>query len=341
MADEARLTQQYIEVAGQPSTQPAARITQLYVEVAYLDSGVTTTPGTTLAPTTLAPTTSAPTTSGPTTSAPTTQAPTVAPTTAPPSTLPPCGAIPSLVYSSVKSSSLGIVRNYRTLIQTYMWSDPGCIPQYVRVRFKAGSGNLYIAGASIGQRKSIEQPSFMLAGTLARLTFNSGNNSITVGAGEQVWSDWIPYIVDFTKAYLVHLSITDDNSGFVAYSTGSSSYYKSTSDDECLVYEPAGYSSSSSHYSVTGVEVVGELYITTSAPTLAPTTSIPTTSGPTTVAPTTLVPTTSPPTTLFTCFKELESDIVDLITFNSTITSLIALDSTISREVPLRGDICW
>lgn len=75
---------------------------------------------------------------------------------------------------------------------------------------------------------------------ITRVTFNGGSNGITIGVGEEVWSDWITYAVDDTKTHLVSTYVS---SGSVPYrSDGAHTvYYKA--GNEASTEDRSGYSS--------------------------------------------------------------------------------------------------
>lgn len=81
--------------------------------------------------------------------------------------------------------------------------------------------------------------------------------------------------------------------------------------------------------------------------TLAPTTIVSTTFAPTTLYPTTLVPTTIGPTTSvpttaipLICVKNVESTITDEIISKSFIANQLLLESSITKELRIHGNLC-
>lgn len=95
---------------------------------------------------------------------------------------------------------------------------------------------------------------------------------------------------------------------------------------------------------------------TTSAPTTVPTTlptTIPTTVSQTTVSPTTVSPTTLLPTTISStaapttevpitlCAKPVSSNINKVLYFESFVSQPLSLNSPITKELEIDGDLCW
>jgi hypothetical protein len=118
----------------------------------------------------------------------------------------------------------------------------------VRVVFKAHpSHSLIIDGASIGLR---DGSSSAFASDPTRLLF-SGNNGITIPAGEVGWSDWTAlYDFDNTKAHLVHFKSSQGaGANYFQYAAScpyTHEYYKFTDNDDVLVLSPVfdGYEAS-------------------------------------------------------------------------------------------------
>jgi hypothetical protein len=113
----------------------------------------------------------------------------------------------------------------------------------VRVAFKANSSHsLTIDGASIGPRDGY---SSAFAANPIRLLF-SGNNGITIPAGEVAWSDWTAlYDFDSAKDHLIHFK-SSQGAGtnyfqYCAQCSYAHEYYKFTDDDDVMVLSPIGY----------------------------------------------------------------------------------------------------
>ena len=154
---------------------------------------------------------------------------------------------PHSVYTNTLTSPTSTAASYRTFVSP---SDPGCTPDIIRVQLKSVAGDVKITNASIGQQDSGVN---FVVGEFERLTFNSGNNSVTISSGTSVWSDWVPYTHFDATSMLVHTdSEAISNYGFVS---GGQSYRKIGVYVDALTAAPSGYSSIALEYSVVAIEV--------------------------------------------------------------------------------------
>jgi hypothetical protein len=84
----------------------------------------------------------------------------------------------------------------------------------IRIRLQGHASLDYtIDSCTIGERSGTSSD---FASAPTRITFDSGNNSVTVTAGTTKWSDWISFSLDETKDYLVHFAHCN-NYAIIAY----------------------------------------------------------------------------------------------------------------------------
>jgi lysophospholipase L1-like esterase len=74
----------------------------------------------------------------------------------------------------------------------------------VRISNAYGTASITIKAASIGLQRAIAQPA-ILPGSLRALTFNDGQTSVNIRAGESVYSDLVPLRVEAQQNMLVSL----------------------------------------------------------------------------------------------------------------------------------------
>jgi hypothetical protein len=202
-------------------------------------------------------------------------------------------------------SDVETYRQYRHILYDGAWEDPiGCSHDRIRVRLKNihGTKTTTLDGCSIGIRSG---STVDFSGAPTRVTFDNGNNGVTIPAASEVVSDWISYTLDpDANDYLVHIFI--HNVVGQSMSSGPQgvdcAYYKNAnpSVDDTMTADvtDAEYTITQSAFVLLEIEVVDADFVTTVPPTTAP----PTTVAPTTVSPTTFLttppPTTAPPTTV-------------------------------------------
>jgi hypothetical protein len=111
----------------------------------------------------------------------------------------------------------------------------------IRVKLKAHStGDIAIDGMSIGPKKS-SSDAFDYSSAPTRITFDSGNNGVTVGAGTDKYSDPITFSVAESNDYLVHIATSAaHNRTWAAYATGI--WYKASSTDDTATADVSSYS---------------------------------------------------------------------------------------------------
>lgn len=154
---------------------------------------------------------------------------------------------PHSVYTNTLDSVTSTAASYRTVVSP---SDPGCVPDIIRVQLKSFSGVVNITNASIGQQDSGVN---YVVGEFERLTFNGGDNFVTISSGSSVWSDWVPYTHFDTTSMLVH---TDSEAvSFYGFVAGGQSYRKIGVYTDALTAAPSGYSGIALEYSVVAIEV--------------------------------------------------------------------------------------
>ena len=74
----------------------------------------------------------------------------------------------------------------------------------VRISNAYGTSSITIKAASIGLQRDVAQPA-LLAGSLRTLTFNDGQTSVNIRAGEAVYSDRVPLHVEAQQNMMVSL----------------------------------------------------------------------------------------------------------------------------------------
>lgn len=122
----------------------------------------------------------------------------------------------------------------------------------MRIKIAAHSSlSLNIASVTIGEQNS----SASFNGDPTRITFNTGNNYVTVSSGSDQYSDWVAFALDETKNYLVHLSLTVDATNAFKYKAGGTEYVKYTSSDESTVASVTGYTAGNYQVFISVVEV--------------------------------------------------------------------------------------
>jgi hypothetical protein len=102
----------------------------------------------------------------------------------------------------------------------------------IRIRCTANpTQDTVIDGTSIGLRDlSAGQDDF--DGPPTRITWDSGNNGVTISAGTSEWSDWIDFSLDSSKDHLIH--VFHDNATYMKYGGDAYGSYKEdpeTGDD--------------------------------------------------------------------------------------------------------------
>jgi hypothetical protein len=101
----------------------------------------------------------------------------------------------------------------------------------IRVQFISGNegGAYIILGASIGARSG-STPDY--AGAPTRITFNDGDNNITIPTGEQTaWSDWVEYTLDGETEILIHTQLDSPSQTLRKASYIADMYFSGTSTD--------------------------------------------------------------------------------------------------------------
>jgi hypothetical protein len=111
-----------------------------------------------------------------------------------------------------------------------------------------------IVGCSIGERSGTTDD-FAVVPT--RITFNGGENSITIPAGISVFSDFISFSLDKTKDYLVHFYLSGSTIYYRRASLDLTTYYilQSAGSDETLVQSVSGYTETANRWTfILGIE---------------------------------------------------------------------------------------
>jgi hypothetical protein len=145
------------------------------------------------------------------------------------------GSVPS-------EGTVAAARNYRMIIASADF-DYGDSDGFVRLKLEAPpSEGVTINGASVGQRATSGElfdydPSTVLH---VRFTFDGGNNSKAIAAGQTVWSDWVPFAVDKTLDHLVHIFVNTAHK--FPYNTTDWCYKSSAGNDQTMTADVKNYS---------------------------------------------------------------------------------------------------
>lgn len=170
------------------------------------------------------------------------------------------------VWTDTVTSNIPTTRSYRTVVNP---SDPGCEPSAIRVKFEATTGNIVITGASVGQAAGSGNYE---TGKFERLTFDGGNNGVTVSSGTSKWTDWVPYShFDGTQIY-VHFDCSAGSSA--SYGVSGEAWRKDGVYTDAMVEVLSGYIHASYDYAVVEVEI-GPIAIFVDEDVLALTTAAP------------------------------------------------------------------
>ena len=138
-------------------------------------------------------------------------------------------------------------RNFRNIVAADLIAQNGI---KVRVTIKAGSGSTTVDGCSIGPMPTVDD----FSGVPTRITFDSGNNGVTVQSGAVKASDEIEFDYDCTKRYGIHLYCVDRlNLGF--QSAGRGLYYNTPGDDDTLTQTVAYDSDANLTYGALKLEI--------------------------------------------------------------------------------------
>src|SRR5512139_2061156 len=114
----------------------------------------------------------------------------------------------------------------------------------IKLRLKAhGTQNYTINGCSIGERSSTSDD-FTSGPT--RVTFG-GNNSVTVSAGVDAYSDEITFTIDETKTYLVHLYAVTSTFGTRFTLTGNTYYYYNADTNDYTMNQNVTFNSATGY----------------------------------------------------------------------------------------------
>jgi hypothetical protein len=89
---------------------------------------------------------------------------------------------------------------------------------------KTSSGSAIILGMSIGER---DGSTYDFTGTPTRITFDTGNDGVTVpsGSGVGVVSDEIAFDIDETKNYMIHMNVDAGSYHPYKYDAGATVYF--------------------------------------------------------------------------------------------------------------------
>jgi hypothetical protein len=133
-------------------------------------------------------------------------------------------------------------RNYRMIVLSSDFNY-GDSDGFVRLKIEApASEGITFNGASIGQRATSGELFDYDSATVlhTRFTFDGGNSSKALGAGQTAWSDWVPFAVDKTKDHLIHLYISAAHK--YPYHTSSDCYRRQGGGDQTMDADVSGYS---------------------------------------------------------------------------------------------------
>jgi len=141
---------------------------------------------------------------------------------------------------------------YRNVVPSTVFSSNGL---EIRVQVESHSTTgIPIDGMSIGERSGSTAD---YASAPTRITFDSGNNTVVLSAGEQKWSDWITYAWDNTKDHIVHVWVDDVGGNIYRRYTGSAftTYYGWGDGDVTMTQDVTEQGSTGARYFVQQIEI--------------------------------------------------------------------------------------